>query len=112
MHQLFVTTCQVQPGRMQELFTDVQNWEHAAMESADAPEYHAVYIRQTDPSHVLVITQFDDKERADAFVAAGHLQEFHEGILSCAVGEPQEERYELFYASGSGGPRVIFGEET
>ena len=112
MHQLFVTSCQVQPGRMQEFFTDVQNWENSAMSSVNAPEFHAVYIRQSDPSHVLVITQFDSSERADAFAAEGHLQEFHQGILSCAVDDPDEDRYDLFYSFGSGGPRVVFGEEA
>ena len=112
MHQLFVTSCQVQAGRMQQFFTDVQNWENSALSSANAPEYHAVYVRRSDPSRVLVITQFNSSERADAFVDEGHLQEFHEGILSCAVGEPDEDRFDLFYASGSGGPRIVFGEEA
>jgi len=97
---------------MQEFLTDVQNWENAAMSSPNAPEHHAVYVRKGDPSHVMVITHFDSQERADAFVEDGHLHDFHERILSCAVDEPHEDRYDLFYAAGSGGPRVIFGEEA
>jgi len=82
------------------------------MGSPEAPEYHAVYLNRVDPSQALIITQFDGKERADAFTATKLLESFHERILSCVVDSTAAEGYDLYYAAGSGGPRVVFGQDT
>lgn len=112
MRHIVVTTCQVQAEKMKEFFSDIQQWEQAAMKSEHAPEYHALYVSETDPTRVLLFTRFESREQAEAFTATGLLQSFHERILSCVASEPHEEAYDLYYAVGEGGPRVIFGEDS
>jgi hypothetical protein len=112
MRYILTTRCRIQPGKMKTFFRDVQQWEETAMGSSDAPEHHAVYLNRADPSEALIITQFESKERADAFAATQLLERFHERILSCAVEAADAEGYDLYYAAGAGGPRVVFGQDT
>ncbi len=112
MRYILTTRCRVQPGRMEAFLRDVQQWEETALASPQAPEHHAVYLNRADPSHALIITQFDSKERADAFAATQLLDRFHERILSCVVESTDAEGYDLYYAAGAGGPRVVFGEDA
>ena len=114
VHYVLTTRCQIQPGKMETFLRDVQQWEETALGVPDAPEYHAVYLNRADPSHALVITHFESKEHADAFAATKLLDKFHENILSCVVGHPDEEGhgYDLYYAAGPGGLHVVFGEDS
>ena len=82
------------------------------MESDNAPNYHALYVNETDPSRILLLTRFESRAQAEAFAATGLLQGFHERILPCVMKDPDQEAYDLYYAVGSGGPRVIFGEDS
>ena len=112
MHYILSTQCRVKPGMMEDFLRDVQQWEEKAMASTHAPEYHAVYLRRSDPSYALVVTQFLSKEQADGFGETGLLENFHERVISCVVDTPDAEGYDLYYGIGSAGPRVVFGEET
>jgi quinol monooxygenase YgiN len=112
MRHTVVTSCQLQTEKMKEFFSDIQQWEQAVMEAEDRPDYHALYVNETDPSRVLLFTRFESRDQAEAFAATGLLESFRERILSCAVSEPHQEAYDLYYAVGSGGPRVIFGEDS
>lgn len=112
MRYILTTRCRVQPGKMETFLRDVQHWEEVAMESTNAPGYHAVYLNRADPSHALIITHFDSQEHAEAFAATKLLDSFHEKILSCVVESSEAEGYDLYYAAGSGGPRVVFGEDS
>ena len=97
---------------MEAFLRDVQQWEETALESLDAPEYHAVYINRADPSYALIITHFNSKKHADAFAATKLLDSFHRKILSCVVDSSDAGGYDLYYAAGSSGPRVVFGEDS
>ena len=112
MRYILTTRCRVQPGKMETFLRDVQQWEETAMESVEPPEYHAVYLNRTDPSQALIITHFGSKAHADAFTATKLLDRFHEKILSCAVESSDAEGYDLYYAAGAGGPRIVFGEDS
>lgn len=112
MHYILSTQCRVKPGMMEDFLRDVQQWEETAMASTHAPEYHAVYLRRSDPSYALVVTQFMNKEQADGFGETGLLENFHERVMSCVVETPNAEGYDLYYGIGPAGPRVVFGEET
>lgn len=112
MRYILTTRCRVQTGKMETFLRDVQQWEETALESPDAPGYHAVYMSRADPSQALIITQFDSKERADAFAETGLLDSFHDKILSCVIEPSDAEGYDLYYAAGNEGPRVVFGEDS
>jgi quinol monooxygenase YgiN len=112
MRYILTTRCQIQPGKMETFLRDVQQWEETASESPQAPAYHAVYLNRADPSHALIVTHFDSKEHADAFAVTRLLDRFHDMILSCVVDHPDPEGFDLYYAAGSGGPRVVFGEDS
>jgi hypothetical protein len=112
MRHIIVTTCRVHPERMKQFFSTIQQWEQEVMASGSSPEYHALYIGDTDPSRVLLLTRFEGRRQAEAFAATGLLDGFRERILSCARDEPHREAYDLYYAVGPGGPRVTFGEES
>lgn len=112
MHYILTTRCRVQPGKMEAFLRDVQQWEEAAMGLAEAPEHHAVYLSRAEPSEALVITRFESKARADAFAETGLLERFHRQILTCAVTTSEAEGFDLYYAAGTGGPRVVFGKDT
>lgn len=112
MHYILSTQCRIKPGMMEEFLRDVQQWEEVAMASPHAPEYHAVYIRRSDPSEALVVTQFRDKEQSDAFSETGLIANFHSRVMSCLAEAPEAEGYDLYYGIGPAGPRVVFGEET
>jgi quinol monooxygenase YgiN len=111
MRYILTTRCRVEPGKMETFLRDVQQWEEIALASPEAPLYHAVYLNRAEPSEALIITQFDSKERADAFAATKLLDNFHDKILSCVVESTDAEGYDLYYAAGAGGPRVVFGED-
>ncbi len=112
MRYILSTQCRVPPGKMEGFLRDVQQWEEAALDSPHSPEYHAVYLRRSDPAAALIVTQFSSKEEADAFAATGLLARFHERVLACAVESSEPEGYDLYYGAGSAGPRVVFGEDS
>ena len=112
MHHIIVTACRVQPERMKEFFGHIQQWEHVAEKAEHPPEYQSLYVNTADPSRVLVLTRFESAQHAEGFTATGLLGSFADRILSCSVGEPSQEAYDLYYGVGPGGPRIVFGEET
>ncbi len=112
MHHMIVTTCRVRPERMREFFGHLQQWEHALEKAEHPPEYQSLYVSDTDPSQVLLLTRFDDAQHADRFAATGLLEELTDRILSCSEGGLDRGAYDLYYAAGSGGPRIVFGEES
>ena len=112
MHYILTVRCRIRPGEMDGFVRGVQQWEKTALGSPEAPEYHAVYLNRADPSQALILTLFNSKEQADAFAATKLLDTFHEKILSCVVDHPEADGYDLYYAAGSGGPLVAFGEES
>ncbi len=111
MQYILSTQCQIRPGKMETFLRDVQRWEEDAMAAPGAPEYHAVYLNRSDPSHALIVTHFADKDHADTFAATEFLGRFHEQVLTCLVDSPDAIGYDLYYAAGPGGPRSVFGEE-
>ena len=112
MHYLSVTECRVPMGRMQQFTTLVQRWEQDVVGVPGGPELHAVYLGSDDPARVLVVTQFASKEDAEAFLATGRLQEFRDSILACTGEAPLiGEGWELFYAAGADGTRIVFGQD-
>ena len=112
MHYILSNECRVQAGKMEEFLRDVQQWEEAAMASEQAPEYHAVYLRRSDPSIVLVLTHFRSKDHADAFAQTGLLDNFHQRVMTCLSDTSDSHGYDLYYGTGSAGPRVVFGEDA
>jgi quinol monooxygenase YgiN len=112
MSYILTTRCRVEPGKMELFLRDVQQWEEAAMSVPAAPEYHAVYLNRQDPSEALIITQFNDKDHADSFAETELLDSFHERILACVIDSPSADGYDLYYAAGTDGPRVVFGEDA
>lgn len=112
MSYILTTRCRVQPGKMEVFLRDVQQWEEAALAAPTAPKYHAVYLGREDPSEALIMTRFDGKGHADAFAETGLLDSFHERILSCVIDSTAEEGFDLYYAAGTDGPRVVFGEDA
>jgi hypothetical protein len=112
MHYILTMRCRIRPGEMDGFVRGVQQWEKTALGSPEAPEYHAVYLNRADPSQALILTLFNSKEQADAFAATKLLDTFHEKILSCVVDHPEADGYDLYYAAGSSGPLVAFGEES
>jgi hypothetical protein len=112
MRYLIATQCRIRRDKMQEFFTEVQQWEKAAMNSADAPERHAVYLHRADPTRALVLTTFESKERADGFAGTGLLERFRERLMSCAGDVGEADGFDLFYAAGIDGHHVIFGEDA
>jgi quinol monooxygenase YgiN len=112
MHYILSNECRVQTGKMEEFLRDVQQWEEAAMASPEAPEYHAVYLRRSDPSIALVITHFRSEEHAEAFADTGLLDNFHQRVMSCVSETSSSNGYDLYYGAGPAGPRVVFGEDA
>ncbi len=105
-----VTECRVADGAMRDFVNSVQQWERAAMAHEAAPTHHAVLVDPADPSRVISITQFDSPETAARFTASGLMAAFRDGVVQCSVGTATSNEYELFYATGTGGPRAVFGE--
>lgn len=107
-----VTECTVPLDRMQPFAQLVQQWEQDSLDAEDAPGVHAVYLNDREPSRVLVMTQFASREEAERFAASGRMAQFRQRVLACTAHEPSTaDGYNLFYAAGSDGPRVVFGEE-
>lgn len=79
---------------------------------AIAASSHALSDNEADPSRMLLLTRFESQEHAEAFSATGLLDELNDRIVSCAESGPYQEVYDLYYAVGSGGHRVVFGEES
>ena len=73
MHHVLITEYRVLPGKMQDLFQGVQHWEREARERPDAPETHSVLCGADDPSRVMIVTQFSDRDKAISFFEAGML---------------------------------------
>jgi hypothetical protein len=112
MRHVRVTECRVSPGGMTEFVNSVQQWERAALASAEAPEYHAVLVDEVDPAQVLIIEQFHDADHAARFDATGLHDRFLDGVMSCVDRTATSHRgYSLFYADGAAGKRAMFGEE-
>jgi hypothetical protein len=59
---------------------------------------------------VTIITQFADRETADRFSESNLIDQFMAGVLRCIEPSASGRRFDLFYASGSGGLHAIFGE--
>lgn len=112
MRYILSTQCRVPPDKMEDFLREVQQWEDAAMSSPHSPEYHAVYLRRSDPSAALIVTQFSNKDVADAFAGTGLLARFHERVLACAVESSEPDGYDLYYGAGPAGPRVVFGQDS
>lgn len=112
MHFMRVTECRIAPGRMQDFVATVQQWEQDARALESAPDFHGVYLQESDPSRVLIITQFPSRESAEEFSASGLDERFRERVMSCTETPPAEvEGFDLFYATVSDGSRVVFGED-
>jgi len=112
MHHMTVTECRIPLGRMQDFVAQLQQWEHDARESEAGPEFHGVYLLETDPSRALVITQFTSREAAEAFNASGMPERFRERVMASTGIRPNEvEGFDLFYAILADGSRVVFGED-
>ncbi|MBT8206737.1 MAG: hypothetical protein HKN07_07700 [Acidimicrobiia bacterium] len=112
MHHIQVMEASVRAGKMPEFVHAVQHWERLALDDPDAPEYHAVYVGEADPHRLLVVTQFRDRATASRFTAAGLFDTFEEKVRHLLADVPQRTPFDLFYAAGSEGTNVIFGEDT
>jgi heme-degrading monooxygenase HmoA len=108
-----VLECRVSPGRMQEFVAQVQQWEQDARRLEHAPEFHGVYLLESDPSRVLVVTQFANKAAATAFSESGLPERFRARVEACTDVPPDEaDGFDLFYAQLNDGTRIIFGEDA
>ncbi|MDJ0498007.1 MAG: hypothetical protein QNJ89_09260 [Acidimicrobiia bacterium] len=112
MHYLVVTECQVPMPMRQEFVGAVQRWEEQAGAMEGAPDVHAVYLDSDDPGKVLIVTQFNSKRDAERFKETGLMDDFHAGLLRCTAAPPSLRTYDLFYATGPGDRRVIFGQDA
>ncbi len=112
MHYLVVTECRVPMPKRQEFVGAVQRWEEQAGAMAGAPDVHAVYLDSDDPGKVLIFTQFNSKEDAERFDESGLMKDFHAELLQCSASPPHLSTYDLFYATGPGERRVIFGQDA
>lgn len=113
MGYLFVSECRVAPDRMQEFTAHIQHWEQDALHDADSPRYHAVYLREGDPTRVLLVAEFGTRDEARRFEDSGRFAEFRQAVESCLSDEPTDmEGFELYYAATPSGPSVAFGEST
>ena len=112
MHFMTVTECRVSHGRMQEFVAQVQQWEQDARSSEAPPEFHGVYLQETDRARVLVVTQFASRAAADSFRASGSASSFRERILDYVDSPPEDtDGFDLFYASLADGTRIVFGQD-
>jgi hypothetical protein len=112
MHHVVITEYRVLPGKMEDFFQNVRHWERETRGREDAPEAHTVLCGEDDPARVVIVTQFADRDKADSFAAAGFLDEFAEGILTCVdPGTGATHGYDIFYSTG-GGRHVLFGEDS
>lgn len=100
-------------ARMQEFTNLVQQWEQDAVGVEGGPTLHAVYLHHHAAGRVLVVTQFASADEARDFLASGKLSDFHSRVLACTA-EPTEalDGWDLFYAAGADGTRVMFGQES
>ena len=112
MHYLVVTECRVPMPKRQEFVTAVQRWEEKAGAMEGAPDVHAVYLDSDDPGKVLIFTQFNSKRDAEQFNDSGLMKDFHAELLGCTATPPSLNTYDLFYATGPGERRVIFGQDA
>lgn len=112
MRYLTITECEVPMGMRQEFVGAVQRWEKNAADAEGVPEIHAVYLDADDPAIVLIVTQFGSREEADRFASTGLMQQFHDHLLDCTASSPNVSSYDLFYALGPQGARVVFGEDA
>ena len=112
MRYLTITECVVPMGMRQEFVGAVQRWERAAADAEGIPEIHAVYLDADDPAKVLIVTQFGSRQEADKFVATGLMQQFQQQLVDCTASVPNVSSYDLFYAWGPDGTRVVFGEDA
>ena len=112
MHHMTVTECRIPLARMQEFVAQVQQWEQDARASEHGPEFHGVYLQDSDPSRVILVTQFASRESAEAFAASGLSERFRERVASYTdIHTGAVEGFDLFYASLADGSRVVFGQD-
>ena len=112
MHYLVVTECRVPMPMRQEFVGAVQRWEEQAGAKEGAPDVHAVYLDSNDPVKVLIVTQFNSKQDAERFKETGLMENVHAELLRCTATPPNLNTYDLFYATGPGERRVIFGQDA
>ncbi len=112
MRYLTITECEVPMGMRQEFVGAVQRWEKDAADAEGVPDIHAVYLHADDPAKVLIVTQFGSREEAAKFEATGLMQQFQQQLLDCTAFAPRVNSYDLFYALGPEGARVVFGEDA
>ena len=112
MQYLVVNECTVPMALRQEFVGAVQRWEEQASAVDGAPEVHAVYLDSEDPAKVLIITQFRSKQDAERFDHTGLMESFQEQLLHCTAAAPSRNTYDLFYATGPGERRVVFGQDA
>jgi len=112
MHYLVVTECRIPMAMRQEFVAAVQRWEEQAGAVDGAPDVHAVYLDSDDPAKVLIVTQFSSKRDAERFNDSGLMEDFHAQLLRCTATPPNRNTYDLFYATGPGERRVIFGQDA
>ena len=98
--------------KRQEFVAAVQRWEEKAGAMEGAPDVHAVYLDSDDPGKVLIVTQFNSKRDAERFNDSGLMNDFHAELLNCTAKPPNLNTYDLFYATGPGERRVIFGQDA
>ena len=99
-------------ARRQEFVGAVQRWEERAAKEEGTPEVHAVYLDAGDPAKVLIITQFGSRQDAEVFESSGLMDAFHGELLKCTAAAPIRGTYELFYSTGPGNRRVVFGQDA
>ncbi len=98
--------------RMQQFTALVQQWEQDALSAADGPKRHCVYLHNLDPSHVLVVTEFESREAAERFERSGLLTRLHDDVIACTGEVPlSSDGYDLYYAASADGRRTVFGED-
>ncbi len=112
MHHLLVTTCRVPMHHMQQFTALVQRWEQDALAADDGPNKHAVYLHGSDPSRVLMVTEFDSREQAERFQRSGLVTRLEREVLACADDHAiSADGYDVYYAADADGHRTVFGED-
>lgn len=111
MAHILLGRCSVAMHQMQDFTTRIQNWEQDVVGTAEAPDFHGVYMERDQPGNVVIELRFSTREVADACVAAGHISRLRTEVFECTKFDPGAfTRYDLFYGASADGERTIFGE--
>ncbi len=110
MRYVHVAEFQIDPTRMRDFTTAVQQWERLALGHPDGPDHHSVLVDADEPTRVLVLTQFPDEDHVRRFADSDLSSRLMAAVLQCCRSTVSSRRFSLFYAAGDGGPRSIFGE--